>query len=91
MAVVYEEMEKQHHTIAPIVTIQTHSKERVAMLKEAMTTLDKIHEWYEKYPEAPARISGSSFVSKCSPEKNWLKMQRGCWLPTGNCSAIWNQ
>lgn len=26
MAVVYEEMEKLHHTIAPIVTIQNHSK-----------------------------------------------------------------
>jgi len=44
MVVVYEEMVNLHHTIVPIVAIQTHSKERVSMLKEAMTALDKIHE-----------------------------------------------
>ena len=65
MAIVYEEMEKLHHTIAPIVTIQTHSKERVAMLKEAMTALDKIHEWSQKYPEALAIV----------PRKDWIDMK----------------
>lgn len=64
-AVVYEEMEKMHHTIAPTVAIQTHSKERVSMLKEAMTTLDKIHEWSEKYPEALVVV----------PMKDWIAMQ----------------
>lgn len=48
MTIVYEEMENPHHTIAPIVAIQTHTKERFAMLKETMTALDKIHEWFEK-------------------------------------------
>lgn len=65
MAIVYEEMAKLHHTIAPIVAIQTHSKERVAMLKEVMIALDKIHEWYEKYPEAPIVV----------PKKAWIAMQ----------------
>lgn len=65
MAVVYEEMEKLHHTIAPIVAIQTHSKERVSMLKEAMTALDKIHEWSENYPKALTVV----------PRKDWIAMQ----------------
>jgi len=65
MAVVYEEIEKLHHTIEPIVTIQTHSKERVAMLKEAVTTLDKIHEWSKKHPKAPVVV----------PKKDWIALQ----------------
>lgn len=65
MAVVYEVMEKLHHTIAPIVAIQTHTKERVSMFKEAMTALDRIHEWCEKYLEAPAVV----------PRKYWIAMQ----------------
>lgn len=65
MAVVYEEMEKLHHTIPPIVVIQTHSKERVAMLKETMTSLDRIHEWSKKYSKAPTVV----------PRKDWIAMQ----------------
>lgn len=43
MVVVYEEISKMHHIVAPMVIIQVHTKERVAILKEAMTTLYKIH------------------------------------------------
>lgn len=32
------------------------------MLKEAMTALDKIHEWFEKYPEAPIVV----------PRRDWI-------------------
>lgn len=52
MSMVYEEMSKLHHTVAPILAIQTNTKERYAMLKEVITTLDNIHEWTTKYPEA---------------------------------------
>lgn len=63
MEVVYEEMKKLHHTIEPIVTIQNHSKERVAILKEAMIVLDKIHEWYEKHPEASIVVPRNDCIS----------------------------
>lgn len=49
MAITYEEMSKLHHTIDLIVFVQAHTKEWVAMLKEAMTALDRIHEWFVKY------------------------------------------
>lgn len=45
MVVVYKEMSKLHHIVASMMAIQAHTKERVSMLKEAMTTLDRIHEW----------------------------------------------
>jgi len=65
MEMVYEEMSKLHHTVAPIMAIQAHTKERVAMLKEAMIALDKIHEWSVKYLGAPMVV----------PKKDWITMQ----------------
>lgn len=65
MVVLYEEMAKMHHNMAPNVTIQTHSKEMVSMLRDAMTTLGKIDKWYEKYPEALAMV----------PRKDWITMK----------------
>jgi len=101
MVVVYEEMEKLHHTIAPIVVIKTHSKERVAMLKEAMTNLDRIHEWSEKYPKAPVVVPRKDWIAmkntrvllhiKVQSRKKWPRMRRGCWSPTNTCSIVWNQ
>jgi len=65
MVVDYEEMSKLHHTVATIMTIQAHTKVRVTMLKGAMTTFDKIHEWSVKYPGAPMMV----------PKKDWIPMQ----------------
>jgi len=65
MVVDYEEMSKLYHTVAPIMTIQAHTKVRVAILKEAMTTFDKIHEWSVKYPGAPMMV----------PKKDWITME----------------
>lgn len=53
MAMVYKEMSKLHYTLAPILAIQAHTKERDAMLKEAVIALDRIHERSIKYLRAP--------------------------------------
>jgi len=65
MAVVYKEMSKLHDTVAPFMAIQSHTKERVAMLKEAMNALDRIHEWSFKYPGAPMVV----------PKNDWITMK----------------
>lgn len=63
--VVYEEMCKLHDKIAPIVAIKGHTKERIAMLKEVMTALVRIHEWFIKYPGALEVV----------PKKDWITMK----------------
>ena len=56
MVMVHEEMSKPHHTIAPILAIQTNTKERYAMLKEVVAALHNMHEWSTKYPGASTVI-----------------------------------
>lgn len=65
MEIVYEEMSKLHHTVAPFLAIQAHTKERAAMLKEAVVTLESMHEWSVKYPRA----------SMIVPKKDWITMK----------------
>jgi len=65
MDMVYEDISKLHHTVAPILTIQTHTKERVAMLKEVITTPNSIHVQSIKYLGAPVVVL----------KKDWITMQ----------------
>lgn len=65
MEIIYKEMSKLHHTVAPILEIQAHIKERTAMLKEVVIALDNMHEWSIKY-------SGALVVV---PNKDWITMQ----------------
>jgi len=62
MVVVYEEMSKLHHTMAPILAIHANMKEKSSMLKEVVIALDNIHEWKNKYLEA----------SEVLPKKDWI-------------------
>ena len=65
MEMVDEEMSKLHHTVAPIPVIQDRTKERVAMLKEVVITIENMHEWSIKYPRAPTVF----------PKKDWITTQ----------------
>jgi len=65
MVMVYEEMSKLHNTMAPILSIQPHKKERSTLLMEVMITLKSMYEWSIKYPRALTVV----------PKKDWITIK----------------